>query len=79
MPNIEAKAKEIGLDMKKFSADMAAPETEKAVRDDLAAGRGADVGGTPTFFINGKRVINRSLDGMKQMVDDALKAGGKKS
>jgi protein-disulfide isomerase len=79
MPNIEAKAKEIGLDMTKFQADMASPDTEKVVRDDLASGRGVDVGGTPTFFINGKRVLNRSLDGMKQMVDDALKAGEKKS
>jgi protein-disulfide isomerase len=78
MPNIEAKAKEIGLDMKKFDADLAAPETEKAVRDELAVGRTVDVGGTPTLFINGKRVMNRSVDGMKAMVDDALKAGEKK-
>jgi protein-disulfide isomerase len=79
MANIRQKAEEIGLDMKKFDADMASPETEKAVRDDLAAGKSVDVGGTPTFFINGKRVMNRSLEGMKEMVDDALKAGGKKS
>ena len=78
MPNIEAKAKEIGLDMTKFQADMAAPETEKAVRDELAVGRTVDVGGTPTLFINGKRVMNRSVDGMKQMVDEALKDGAKK-
>ena len=77
MPNIRAKAEELKLDMKKFDADMAAPETEKAVRDDLAAGRSAEVSGTPTFYINGKRVMNRSLDGMKQMVDAALKAGKK--
>jgi len=53
MPNIRAKAEELKLDMKKFDADMAAPETEKAVRDDLAAGRSAEVSGTPTFYING--------------------------
>ena len=78
MPNIRAKAEELKLDMKKFDADMAAPETEKAVRDDLAAGRGAEVSGTPTFYINGKRVMNRSLDGMKAMIDEALKGGEKK-
>jgi protein-disulfide isomerase len=77
MPNIQAKAKAIGLDLKKFDADMAAPETEKAVRDDLAVGRTAEVSGTPTFYINGKRVMNRTLDGMKAMVDDALKSGKK--
>jgi len=73
MEEIHKKAEEIGLNIKKFDADFAAPETEKAVRDDLAAGRSADVTGTPTMFINGKRVMNRSLEGMKAMVDEELK------
>ena len=51
------KAELLGLDMKKFDADMASPETEKIVRDDLELGRTVDVQGTPTFFINGKRVL----------------------
>lgn len=71
--NIRAKAQQIGLDMKKFDADMASPATEKAVRDDLAIGRSVDVQGTPTLFINGKRVMNRSLDGLKAMVDEEIK------
>jgi protein-disulfide isomerase len=73
MEEIRKKAEEIGLNMKKFDAAFAAPETEKAVRDDLVAGRAADVSGTPTMFINGKRVINRSLEGMKAMIDEELK------
>lgn len=72
---IRKKAELIGLDMKKFDADMASPVTEKAVREDLEVGRGADVQGTPTFFINGKRVMNRSLEGMKAMIDEELKKG----
>jgi len=77
--NIRQKAEELKLDLKKFDADIAAPETEKAVRDELAVGRTAEVSGTPTLFINGKRVMNRSVDGMKAMVDEALKGGEKKS
>jgi len=73
LENIRAKAQLIGLDMKRFDADMASPATEKAVRDDLTLGRNVDVQGTPTLFINGKRVMNRSLDGMKAMVDEELK------
>src|SRR3989454_9424936 len=65
MDEIRKKAEEIGLNMKKFDAEFAAPETQKAVRDDMVAGRAADVSGTPTMFINGKRVINRSLEGIK--------------
>jgi protein-disulfide isomerase len=77
MDEIRKKAELIGLDMKKFDADMASAETEKIVRDDLEVGRSADVTGTPTFFLNGKRVpsTSRSLEGMKAMVDEALKQG----
>lgn len=75
MEEIRKKAELLGLDMKKFAADMASPQTEKVVREDLELGRIVDVTGTPTFFINGKRVLstNRSLEGMKAMVDEALK------
>jgi protein-disulfide isomerase len=73
MEEIRKKAEEIGLDIKKFDADMASPETEKAVRADLERGRTVEVQGTPTMFINGKRVMNRSLEGMKAMVDEELK------
>jgi protein-disulfide isomerase len=73
MEEIRKKAEQIGLDMKKFDADMASAETEKAVRADLELGKTVDVQGTPTMFINGKRVMNRSLEGMKTMVDEELK------
>ena len=76
MDEIRKKAEELGLDMKKFDADMASPETEKAVRADLEVGKTVDVQGTPTMFINGKRVMNRSLEGMKTMVDEELKKKG---
>ena len=73
MGEIRKKAEAIGLDMKKFDADMASPETEKTVRADLDVGRIVEVTGTPTMFINGKRVMNRSLEGMKAMIDEELK------
>jgi protein-disulfide isomerase len=75
MDEIRKKAEQVGLDMKKFDADIASAETEKAVRADLELGKTVDVQGTPTMFINGKRVVNRSLEGMKAMVDEELKKG----
>jgi protein-disulfide isomerase len=54
---------------------MASPEIEKAVRADLEVGRTADVTGTPTMFINGKRVMICSLEGMKATADEELKKG----
>ncbi len=73
MDEIRKKAELIGLNMKKFDEDMASPETEKAVRAELADGQSAEVQGTPTMFINGKRVMNRSFEGMKAMIDEELK------
>jgi protein-disulfide isomerase len=35
----------------------------------------AEVRGTPTIFVNGKRVMNRSVDGFKQMIDEAKAKG----
>jgi protein-disulfide isomerase len=36
------------------------------------------VTGTPTIFINGKRLQRRDFDSMKRMIDEAL-AGGVKA
>ncbi len=71
--NIRKKAEEIGLDLKKFESAMAAPQTEKQIQEDMQQAQAADVQGTPTFFINGRRVMNRSLEGMKAMIDEELK------
>ena len=53
-----------------------ASETQQQIEKDMADGRAADVQGTPTFFVNGKRVANRSVEGFKQMIDEVLKAKG---
>jgi protein-disulfide isomerase len=66
-------AKDIGLDQAKFEADMASPEVQKQIDEDTKLAAQAQVSGTPTLFLNGKRVTNRSVDGLKQMIDEALK------
>ncbi len=63
-------------DMAQWEKDMNSPEVAAQVDIEMKEARGADVTGTPTFFVNGKRVMNRSVDGFKQMIDDALKAKG---
>jgi len=69
-------AGQVGLDVARWEKDYNSPDVQQAIDKELADGRAADVQGTPTFFVNGKRVANRSLDGFKQMIDDALKAKG---
>jgi len=48
-------AKDIGLDLTKFQADLKSPRVQQIVAKDIADGDKVQISGTPTFFINGKR------------------------
>ena len=50
-----AWAKELGLDIPKFTQVLDAPETAAAVKRDMSDGTRAAVSATPTIFINGKK------------------------
>jgi protein-disulfide isomerase len=76
---IKGIAEKLGLDMKKFEADMNSDEVKKQVEEELALGAKSDVRGTPSFFVNGKLAQNRSVEGFKTQVEAELKAKGKKS
>jgi protein-disulfide isomerase len=66
-------AKQLGLDVAKFEADMKSEEVQNQVRDDMRLARIAGVRGTPTIFVNGKLLRNRSIEGFKEMIDPMLK------
>ena len=70
--NIKQFAQDVGLDTAKFEQDIASPEVEQQITEERQQGARALVGGTPSLFINGKKVTNRSFDGLKQMIDQAL-------
>lgn len=53
--DIDRYAREIGLDMERFHADLRSPETQRRVDADREAGRSVEIQGTPTLFINGRR------------------------
>ena len=69
---IDQAAKGIELDMDTFKKDMNSPETKQKLARDLASARQADVSGTPTLFINGRRVKNRGPDVIQKMVDQEM-------
>jgi len=77
--NILTLAGGLGMDMIRFTRDMDAPETRKAVERDEAEGEQAGVGGTPTFFIDGQR-YNGSLemDAIRPILEAELKKPAKK-
>ena len=53
--SIMAMAKDIGLDVDKFKADLDSGKYKAVVEKDLADGEAAGVYGTPAFYINGKQ------------------------
>lgn len=61
-------AENLDLDMEQFEKDWKAPETENLVQKDMKLARKVGVRGTPTFFLNGKKVENRSLGALKAQV-----------
>lgn len=70
--NFEIWAKELGLNVAKFKTDLASPEIDQQIKDDMAAANKAGVNGTPTFFINGKK-FQGGFDQAKPMIDEELK------
>ena len=67
-------AGKVGLDVPRWEKDLAASDVQQQIDHEMAEGRSADVTGTPTIFVNGKRLQNRSFEGFKQAIDDAKKS-----
>jgi len=65
-------ATNVGLDMKRFESDMKSSEVAKQIDRDLMQGKMHGVSGTPTLFVNGKRLEDRSLNGITVAIDRAL-------
>lgn len=71
-------AKEVGLDMRKFSESMQNPGIVEKVNMDLQDGSAAGVRGTPTVFINGRLLKSRGLKGFQVLIEKELKKMGTK-
>lgn len=75
---IDAIAQELALDMDKFKKDMDSPVIQQKIRKDLIDAQKADVTGTPTVFINGRKLSERSLPGFQTLIDEELAKADKK-
>ena len=67
-------ASDLGLDRARFDASLDSGKFAEQVQRDLADGRRLGVNGTPTLYINGKRVSDNSYESLKSAVEAALKA-----
>jgi protein-disulfide isomerase len=65
-------AQELGLDMAQYDADVASPEVAARVAKDVADGERLGVTGTPSFYLNGQRLIPSTTEEFIQAIEDAL-------
>ena len=66
-------ARQLGLDMKRFRASIESRKHASRIEADMAAGNAVGAQGTPTFFINGKKLVGaQPLDAFKQLIDGEL-------
>lgn len=70
---IQEISKELGLDQTKFNEDQKSPVEAARIRQDYEEGIRLGVRGTPTVFINGKRLKNRNMKNMEAIIEEELK------
>ncbi len=68
----EGYAEEIGLDMDKFRADVESEEVFDYIDSHLDSGSQLGVTGTPTIFLNGEEITERSAEELGAIIDQIL-------
>jgi protein-disulfide isomerase len=79
-PNVaqimEDYATELGMNTEQFKRDYQSSQTNDVINADIAEGGKLKVSGTPTFFLNGEKLDNQSIqtpDDLYKKIDDAIK------
>jgi protein-disulfide isomerase len=72
--HLTAHAQEIGLNLDQFKKSLNNTEYQKEMEQNLAEGRQLGVTGTPTFFVNGKRLVGaKPLEAFVELIEEELK------
>ena len=79
VPKLKEYATQLGLDRAKFDQALDTGKFHDKVARDIREGEKLGISGTPTIFINGKRLRDRTPESMRAAIDAALKATGQKA
>jgi protein-disulfide isomerase len=69
----------LGFDVRGFELKMNDQEVQSRIRQDMHDGTQAGVRGTPTIFVNGKQLRDRSLQGFQTAIDEEMRKLRKKT
>jgi protein-disulfide isomerase len=70
---LKGYATDLALDRTRFDSALDSGKFKESVQRDLEDGVTLGINGTPTIFINGRRVSAKGYDELKAMIDTALK------
>lgn len=63
----------LGLNPEEFLKNMKSKKIQDKINQDIMDAKKAGITGTPTIFINGKRLRDRSIGGFQEIIDAQLK------
>ena len=69
LENFKKFAGELGLDQAQFDADFDSAKYAGFVRGDIELGTKLSIDSTPTFYLNGKKLLLRTSDDLKREID----------
>ncbi|MFN2443901.1 MAG: DsbA family protein [Thermoanaerobaculia bacterium] len=70
--SMKAAAPELGIDSAKLESCLVEKKHAASVDEQLAQAVAVGVNSTPSFFVNGRKVTERSLAGVSRMIDEEL-------
>jgi len=77
--SLERYGKELGLDLARFRAAQQDPKLRARVEEDQALAARLGISGTPTFLVNGERVVGaQPFDKFKEVIDAQLQKVARK-
>lgn len=73
LEKFRAIAKELKLNLGQFDRDLGSAEAAQRLEKEINDGRRAGVRGTPTLFVNGRRIKDRNASAIQQLINEELK------
>ncbi len=76
LESLKTYGQQLGLDPQALETSVRSESFKSVIDKDMADGQKANVTGTPSLYVNGRKVARRDFATIKQMVDEILASKG---